>query len=204
MTQPEKLRLLATITGLILVTGLGLYFWDQEAFEAWKENIHPVYFGLLLAILPCLGVPTTPFYLVAGATFNPWLAILVCIGGIVGNNLLSWWLARKYLRDRLHLWLARWTRQSLTEENPRKWQTAFIIKFAPGLPAFVRSYGLALSGLSFPAYLSFNGGISIMFALAMILLGESFTDQNWTGVIIAAVFLVILFLLVRWIRARLA
>ena len=202
MIQPEKLRILAGAAGILIAVLLGIHFWDQEAFEAWKEGLHPATFAQVLAVLPCIGVPTTPFYLVAGAAFPPGIAVLMCTAGIVGNNLLSWWLAHTFLRERLHRWLARWTRQPIGEENPRKWQTALVIKFAPGLPGCARTYGLALCGLSFPAFLAFNAGISILFALALILLGESFTEQNWIGVVVAAVCLVLLLLLVRWMRKR--
>ena len=52
--KPKVVSLLLTL----LLVGLVIYFWDQDAFLAWKEQAGPLPFFTALALLPAIGVPT--------------------------------------------------------------------------------------------------------------------------------------------------
>ncbi len=71
-----------TIVKRVLV-GLGLAAlvfalwsaWDREAMTAWKEDAGPLPFFAAMALLPAVGIPMTPFFVMAGATFGVGLAV---------------------------------------------------------------------------------------------------------------------------------
>lgn len=106
--------------------------WDYAAFMAWKEEAGPLPFFAALAVLPAFGVPTTPFYVLAGILFG-------VVGGLAGsalslvlNLLLCYWIAHSGLKGWLES-LLRKTRYDLpTLEGGRAMRFALLVKLAPG------------------------------------------------------------------------
>ena len=67
-------RALGALTLLVLAV-LIWNAWDHQAFIAWREEAGVVPFFLAMALLPALGVPITPFFIVAGATFGTFVGL---------------------------------------------------------------------------------------------------------------------------------
>ena len=67
-------RVLGALTLLVLAV-LIWNAWDHQAFIAWREEAGVVPFFLAMALLPALGVPITPFFIVAGATFGTYVGL---------------------------------------------------------------------------------------------------------------------------------
>src|SRR5262249_22810502 len=76
-----------------------------------------------------------------------------------------------------------------------------MVKVTPGLPQFVRNYGLGVAGVPFPLYFVASMVLSGAYGVALIVLGESlFRHQSRRSIGIAAV--VIAFGRAIWIWKR--
>jgi len=169
---------------IVLLLLLIWRFWDHAAFLAWKSTAGPVPFFIALAILPVIGFPTTPFYLIAGATFD----LPTALGGsllALGVNLtLSYLLARGPLRSLLEKWLARSGRKLPQVEKLGYWRFTLMVKFLPGLPTFMKNSAVALAGVPFPIFFGLSLAISGLYAAGFIVLGESAFDRDYSRGII--------------------
>src|SRR5690554_5176852 len=63
-------------------------------------------FFLAMAVLPTVGFPVTPFYLLAGATFGVWLSLAGTALAQALNLILAYWMSRRYLRGVIE-WLVK-------------------------------------------------------------------------------------------------
>lgn len=166
--------------GVALVILAIWHFWDAEAFSRWKSEAGPVPFFLALAILPAMGFPVTPFYLVAGAVFDLPTALAGSLLALGGNLTLSYFLARYPLRSWLEKWLARSGRR-LPQPEPRAyWRFAVLVKLLPGLPLFLKHSAIALAGVPFSIYFVASFAVSSVYAAAFIILGESALDRDYS------------------------
>ncbi len=170
---------------LLLLVWLLWHYWDHEAFLIWKNNAGPVPFFLALAILPVIGFPTTPFYLIAGATFHLPTALIGSLLALMVNLTLSYLLARGPLRSLLEKWLARSGRELPNVEKVGHLRFTVVMKCLPGLPAFLKHSAVALAGVPFPIYFSVSLMFSGFYAAGFIVLGESFLDKDYTQALIA-------------------
>jgi uncharacterized membrane protein YdjX (TVP38/TMEM64 family) len=68
------------------------------------------------------------------------------------------------------------------------------VKFAPGIPAFVKNYGLGVASVPFPLYFIFSMLVTGAYAVLLVVLGESLLNHqlNRTVVLIASIALVAL------------
>jgi uncharacterized membrane protein YdjX (TVP38/TMEM64 family) len=185
----RHLWLLRALSALLFALALWAFWghWDQEWFEGWQAGANPLLFFALLAILPLLFVPLTPFFLVAGATFPTWMALLGSATALAANCLLNYGLARAgWLR-----WMRRWVSRSettLLHDNPRRiLQVATLIKLAPGLPTVVKNSILAVSGMPFLWYFILSWGLSMIYAVILIVLGDSIVEADLSQMVIAVI-----------------
>jgi uncharacterized membrane protein YdjX (TVP38/TMEM64 family) len=180
--------------------------WDQEAFLAWKQEAGPVPFFAALAILPAIGVPTTPFFMLAGMTFGLTVGLLGTAASLAVNMMLCFWIAHSGLRNSLRRLLARWGRELPQVEGKRALRFAVLVKLAPGVPTFVKQYALGLSGMDFVPYFIVSFLITLPYAAAFVVLGESIFDFDWqqgVGALVALLALSAIFLGVRrWWQQR--
>lgn len=160
-------------------------YWNHEAFLAWKNNAGPVPFFIALAVLPVIGFPTTPFYIIAGATFDLPTAIIGSLLALVVNLTLSYVVARGPLRSLLEKWLARSGKGLPHVEKVGAWRFTLMVKCLPGLPTFLKNSAVALAGVPFPIYFGVSLVISGFYAAGFIVLGESAFDRDYTQGIIA-------------------
>lgn len=187
---------------LVLLVLLIWHHWDHSDFVDWKNNADPIPFFLALAILPAFGFPTTPFYLVAGATFDLPTALGGSLMALAVTLVLNYFIARGPLRSLIAKWLARSGRELPHLERLGYWRFTLIVKFLPGLPAFLKHSAIALAGVPFPIYFSLSLIISGVYAAGFILLGESALDRDYgRGIfallVLAAVTVVVVILLRR-------
>jgi uncharacterized membrane protein YdjX (TVP38/TMEM64 family) len=155
------------------------YHWDEAAFLAWKQEIGPVTFFAALAILPAIGVPTTPFFMLAGMTFGLTVGLLGTAASLAINMVLCFWIAHSGLRQWLGRLLARWGRELPQLEGRKALRFAVLVKLTPGVPAFVKQYALGLSGMQFGPYFLVSFFITLPYAAAFVVLGESIFIFDW-------------------------
>lgn len=189
-------RILGGLAGAALVVFLWIRF-DRQALVEWKAEAGPLPFFAALAVLPAIGVPTTPFYVLAGATFG-------VAGGLAGsavslaiNLLLCYWIGH---RSGLRAWLARrlqrWSRELPELEGGRALRFALVVKLAPGAPTFLKTYLLVIAGVPFRLYFGLSFVVTMAWAAGFIVLGESMQDRDfsqaaWAIAVLAALALAV-------------
>ncbi|MFU8847511.1 MAG: TVP38/TMEM64 family protein [Opitutales bacterium] len=152
--------------------------WDQAAFEAWKADLNPWMFFLLMAVAPAFGVPASPFYLIAGLSFGALLGLGGSALAIAANLVLSYGIAKSTLRRLLDQLLAN--RKFQLPQNPPKRPIRYVvlIKLTPGLPTCLKNYALVLSQISFPSYFTISFLFSFGYALMFYYLGDALEDRE--------------------------
>ncbi len=173
----------------------------QDGLKHIKEGGPLPYFAAL-ALLPCLGFPTTPFFLLAAPAFGLPASIVGTALALAVQFALSYWLARNHLRGWLEKLLAR-TRYDLPEVKARNyWRVALLIKLPPGVPPALKHYLMALAGIPFGIYFTVSWTLSMCYAVGAIIVGDSVWDRNYAGFVAGLLLIVGLFVLVRWLRNR--
>lgn len=164
---------------LILAVSLVLFGLDAEALNQWKYETNPWLFFSVLALGPVFGVPTTPFFVAAGVLFAPQWAYLGTAVAMAVNIGICFILARKLFARTIASLC-----QKMSWEIPQ-WgergalRVALIIKFAPGVPTFAKNYLLALAGLPFAIYFWISWGITMLYAVALVMLGDSLSAGDF-------------------------
>ena len=191
---------------VLAVVGLVLLLWsvwDREALMAWVARARPLPFFALMALLPVIGVPITPFFIVAGATFGARLGLIGSGLAVATNLILCYGIARK-LRPRLKSLLRRFG-YNLPDIGARKKgavRFTLAVKLAPGLPQFVKNYGLGVAGVPFTPYFVLSMLITGVYGASFVVLGESLLTHDRGRAAIAAGFVAVLAVGLWWWRRR--
>jgi len=182
--------------GLMALGLLAVFVRDlpvQEAVEAIRD-LGPVPFFLAMAVLPVIGFPVTPFYLLAGATFGV-LFSLVATGISQAINLtLAYWLARRYLRGVIEKLVAK-ANYKIPHIQPKNYVNfSLLVKITPGPPNFLKSFILGLARIPFGIFFIVSWPTTMGFAVGVIVFGDSLVDRNpvqaVVGIILMIAFLV--------------
>jgi uncharacterized membrane protein YdjX (TVP38/TMEM64 family) len=193
--------------GAVAVAGVVVlmwWIWNQEAVLQWVRSARPLPFFALMAILPAIGMPMTPLFIVAGATFGA----RVGLGGsllALAANLTLCYVAGRALRPVLRPLLDRFRyRLPDLETKTKKAATVTIaVKLAPGVPAFVKHYALAVAGVPFAVYFVLSMLITGAYGASLVVLGRSLFEHEVNHTVWIALALVVLaFGLWRWRRGR--
>ncbi len=160
--------------------------WDHDAMAAWKEEAGPLPFFGAMALLPAIGVPITPFFVLAGATFGVGPGLLGSAVALGLNLTLCYAIARSGLRSRLEALLHRFDYELPDFEQRETGAVRFtlLVKMAPG-PAVVKNYLLGLTGVPFLIYLGLSMLITGAYAVFCVVLGFSLFEHDIVHVIIA-------------------
>lgn len=194
------------VAAVLLAAGVllwGWQRWDAEAFQAWLQKAGPVPFFLALAVLPAAGVPTTPFYILAGATFGVTAGLAGSAASLAVNLLLCHWIVHSGMRRWLQRWLERSGRTLPVLQEGKAVKFTLLVKLAPGVPAFAKTYLLVLAGVPFRIYFWLSFAVTMAYAATFVVLGESVWERDFRQLGWAAGTLAALGLLV-WAARRLA
>jgi len=198
------MKWLLLIVGLVAVVLIGWLAWEHDWITKWKQTAHPPAFFIGMVILPACGVPMTPLFVLAGATFGRRVGLIGSGIALVANLTLCYWIARSGLRP----WLARLVRRFDYElpdfEKKYKGSVRFtlLVKGAPGVPQFMKNYALAVAGVPFSLYLVSSIVITGAYGALLIVLGESLFRHQSVRSILIAVGVVALALGIWWWRRR--
>lgn len=194
------IRRALTVVGAAIVLYLAWSIWDYQALMDWIARARPIPFFTAMALLPALGMPLTPFYLLAGATFDARLALAGTLLALAANLTLCYFIGRSSLRPRLVALFERFgyelpdfdAEAGKSARNTVRFTVLF--KLAPGVPGFVKHYGLGAARVPFPIYLAVGLAASAVYAFPLIIVGDSlFSHQldRRSLVILVAIGLVI-------------
>jgi uncharacterized membrane protein YdjX (TVP38/TMEM64 family) len=192
--------------GAAVLLAIMYFVWsayDHQAVMAWFQDLRPVPFVIAMALLPAIGAPTTPLYILAGASFGIWVGLLVSLIGLAANATLCFWIARK-MRPRFERLLERFETELPDFSERRGGGLRFVlgVKVAPGPPAFVKNYGLGISGVSYRTFMLVTMLFTGIYAGAFVVIGESLLDHRPSHAVIAIGVLAALIALVVWYRRR--
>ncbi len=157
------------------------FAWDREAVIAWKESASPPLFFAAMSVLPLIGLPLTPFYIVAGATFGVWVGLLGSMIALGVNVSLCYLVAKNIPRAWLHNVLERFGTELPTfEQTSGAVRFSMLVKLTPGVPMLLKNYLLGLSGVPFKVYLITSLVTSALYAVPLMVLGNSLFDHDWS------------------------
>ncbi len=144
-------------------------------------------FFVAMTLLPALGFPLAPFYVAAGTTFGVRLGLIGSAIAVAVNLSLCYVIARSGLRTRIRAVLRRFHGRIPDVAAKRtSLQITIFIKLAPGIPAAIKHYLIALAGVPFPLYFVICMLFAAAYAVPLIVLGESLFDHDVGAVAIAA------------------
>lgn len=202
----KSLQTTLTALGVTLLLGLLIYAgWrvDPEKIREWQQDAPVVPFFIALTLLPLIGVPTTPFFMVSGAAYGILTSLLGTAIALGVNLILSFGIARGGLSPLLQRLLAK-TGHTLPDlDEKREIHFTLMVRMIPAMPNFVKNYLLCLAGISFPVYFGLSMVISILYAAPFIILGESVLEKDLSDLVIAVVLLLVLSGLTHLLRKKL-
>ncbi len=206
MTGRGKVIALGTVAVLLLLLIVlhftGAYRYELGGVIGRIKSGGPVPFFAAMALLPLVGIPITPFYLAAGAVFEPLVSLTGVALALGVNHLLAYALGRKTLRPVLEF-LMRRRRLTLPKPGSRDaLYTALIIKLTPGPPFFLRSYLMAMAGIPLWIYFLVTWPLSMVYAVPATLLGESVVEGRGVTAAVALGVLLAVAYLTFFLRAR--
>jgi uncharacterized membrane protein YdjX (TVP38/TMEM64 family) len=156
------------------------FAWDTEAILAWKESASPPLFFSAMALLPAVGLPLTPFYIIAGATFGVWVGLIGSLIALTVNLSICYVVAKSIPRAWLQNVLERFgTELPRFEQTSNAVRFSVLVKFTPGVPMLLKNYLLGLSGVPFKVYLFTSLVTSALYAVPLMVLGNSLFDHDW-------------------------
>lgn len=202
---PTRSRVLAVAGVSALALALIWFFlqvWDFNAFLAWKREAGFGTFFLGLALLPLLGIPVTPLFILAGATFDLPAALLGSALAIAANLTLSYALAQRWLRRPLLAFLHRWRYDLPRFTDGQALRFIVVVRLTPGLPGFLKNYVTALTDVPFVLYLGASWTVTFGYAIGLIVLGDSLINTDLTEGLWAAAILTTALLVGVWLARR--
>jgi uncharacterized membrane protein YdjX (TVP38/TMEM64 family) len=190
------------LAGLLVLIWLLYGVWDVEAMVLFLKRAGPLPFYTALALLPAIGMPTTPFFIVAGMVFDPWVAALGNALAIAANLAVCWVIGHSALKSLLVAAL-RPTRYALPEASPKNpFRFTLIVKLAPGIPVFIKHYVLCLAGIPFLIYFQLSFLITFAYASTFFIVGDAIVDRDFGQSGLALLAIGALVGVLAWLRSR--
>jgi len=191
-TSARWVKRVVAVVVAVGVSALVWSIWDREAFLAWVSEAHPVPFFVAMALLPCIGVPFTPLFLLAGATFGNSVGLLGSALALAVSLALSYRIARGRLRPHLARWLRRFDYEIPSYHAGGRDAIRFTLltKLTPGVPGVVKTYGLGIAGVPFSLYFASGMVVTGAYAVVLVIAGDSLFDHDLgraSGVVALAV-----------------
>lgn len=165
---------IVSVAGFIL---LAVYFLlpriDVAEFLAWLRAGGPWLFYLAFALLTLGGLPSTPFFIMGGVAFPLWQNVLGATLGMALHFLLAYLISSRWMRGAIRQMLEKRGLAPPTVDGENEWKVAVMIKFAPGVPMFLKSYLMGVAGISFKVFMVVSMAFTWVYALAVLTMGKS-------------------------------
>jgi len=176
--------------------------WMDFAFGKLRGVPLPV-FVVAVALLPLVGVPVVPFYLMAGAVYVPVYGLpLTLVAGMISlllNLFASHEVARR-MRPFVERMVARFGIPMPRLGNLSAWKLVLLVRITPGAPLIVQNYLLALAGIPLGLYVIVSLPVEMLICGGYMAAGKSFATGHWgwlMGGVGALVFVLLAAALVR-------
>ncbi len=204
--HPRTVWVIGLLGGLVLAT-VGIWVLRQpEVSAAWisagRDVLveHPAILFLSIGLLPTAGFPVSVLLVLGGYVFpnlfGPILGMLVVLLAISLNIAITYWIARGFAP-----WFRGWFERRGYPLPDMKTGTALqvtvLVRVTPGMPLFVQNYMLGLLKIPWRTYLI--GSLPPQWVICAVVAtgGGAIIAGNWLVAIGAAVFFVLLGLVLR-------
>lgn len=215
--KKNKVKIIA-VAFLILV-GIVLWsvlLWQDEifallkTFSAWLKteisllNGAPlILFPLAILILPIIGLPVSPVYLVAGGrTENIWIIILLCFLGVVANMALGYFIAKKFanfVRPKIE---ARGIKIPVVAKD-EQCDIIFLVRMIPGNPLTVQNYVLGLANVEFKRYMLVSMPVQLFQVAGYIYFSDGIINGDASNFFLGVSLLCVVAIIARIVQKRL-
>jgi uncharacterized membrane protein YdjX (TVP38/TMEM64 family) len=200
-------RLAALLIVLMGLSVLGGWLGPEHPLAVWHHWVDetlrlaggvplPV-FILLVAVLPLVGFPVVPFYLMAGAVYAPQyglpLTLLAIAASLVINLLLSHAIALR-MRGLVERLLRRFGVAMPSLAGLPAWKVVLLVRITPGAPHMIQNYLLSLAGVPLGLYVAVSLPVEMLICGGYMAAGQSFATGQW-GWLIGGVGVVVFALL---------
>ncbi len=182
---------------VVAVGALAWSIWDYRALMDWTRTLRPIPFFAIMALGPAIGLPVTPFFLLAGVSFGKGPGMVGSLVALGLNLALCYQIARR-LRPMFSKLLKRfgWNLPDLTGRKGKSARFTLAVKLAPGVPAFAKNYALGVAGVPFWVYFVFSMLITGLYGVLMVALGGSLFEHDrghvfWVAVAVLALGLIL-------------
>ncbi|MBM9604965.1 TVP38/TMEM64 family protein [Desulfopila inferna] len=170
--------------------------------EYLESNINPVFFLLLMLILPIVGVPLSFFLVLVGMKFGTAEGVLLSAAVMLFHMAATYFLIHSFLRKWIYA-LLKFFHIPVPEikGDHNKWH-AFIFMLIPGLPYAVKNNLLAMTGMPLLPYLTINWVAQFGLSIPLIILGSAVMEMNLAILGIALALLLAAYLLQYFLRKK--
>lgn len=212
MSIPPKARLgLYTLLIIsVILLGAAISHWGHGQATVWAQHIlsefehltqaHPALYILTLALLPLVGMPVTPLYVLGGLLYGFPFAFYLGAPALLLNLLIVFGLCQRYLRPWL-LYLIQKTGHKLWQINAQEtWRITLLVRATPGPPIFLQSYLLALAGVPLKPFLMISWPIECVHLTVFSLSASSAGEGHYGEAIIGLSLIVLVALVPHFIK----
>lgn len=210
----RRLLILFCTTALLSAGGIYLLWQLHPDPEYWRERLgaiqsfleaHPWAILIALGTLPGIGFPISPLFILLGVSMGPGIGLpATCLAGIGAQTFCSIWTyalasgpLRGFCRDRL---FRNRKLPAVTGENAVR--LSLIVRLTPGFPYPLQNIALGVMAIPFRTYLFVSIPASGLYAVGFITTGGALFQGRGGLALTAALLLVVLILLTRFVRAR--
>lgn len=196
--------------GAAALVGLALAYFmtgGRPQLERWlglMRELGPVWFYAIFVVMSSVGVPTSPFLVVAGASFDLKSNAVGVVVSYSLNLVATYWLGRTVFADLLRRVLSMVRLPWANLPRQISWQVIVMVRLAPGLPYVVQSCFLASVCPRFWLYYLVSAPFVLFMAGLLLFLGSSFNSGRLKLIILAVCLLVVAALALKLFGRRLA
>ena len=155
-----------------------------------------------LSLLPLLGMPLSPMWILTGLIYGVWGGLGLIIVGMAINFALAYLISQRWLRVPVSRLLLR-KGYRIPEAKPGEFiKLTLAIRLIPVLPQFMQSYLLGLANVPFHIYYFYSFPPQIAYAVGFVILGDSLLSMKGGGVILGVSIVIAVALLLNIARKR--
>lgn len=209
---------LVLLTAIIIIVPLYVYFFQRDLiseFRNYEEIVRKLRgYGIWSVFIYMLAqtvqivisvLPGQVFQFAAGAVFGFLPGLLISIAGAAIGATVTYYLARFLGRDTMHLLFGEERVQHYVERlnSERAYVIVFLIYLIPGLPKDLVCYVAGVSEMKYKAFLLLSTVGRIPGMCGSLLFGHMFIQENYTGMVVVGVVVVVILILCLIFREKL-
>jgi uncharacterized membrane protein YdjX (TVP38/TMEM64 family) len=153
-------------------TWVPLWVEARAGTQEWLRHVDPLFFFTLMALVPVVPVPMSPFYFGTGIFPTP-VAVVGILVAIPVNFAITYWLVTTFFKPLAEKLLARAELKTPHFSSRRNGILFSVFIRVCGTPYTLQNYIIPLAGVSFRDYMLFGLPFQYIPAFAMMCLGDS-------------------------------